>query len=249
MAPASTSTSKQYNSREHVGLLEERVTNVSSTDFPGHYPDEDHSWDLKKFKKVCKIYLYYWPFSLSLGRAQKLQVKIQKLSTRSIEFDLVGVDASIANALRRILIAEVRAFKVSTDSSASLELNPGSDSCNRICIRMEQYFRHGGRGILSPPRIDPLERRPCSARDEIEPDRPGNRQKHDRLQTSNRVHAQYRRAKRQYGSSGPLPQFGGIGEGSSVDTPGRTGRGFFCTPTGTYDPRDRPRQAASGTGD
>ena len=46
--------------------------------------------------------------SLSLGNAQKLQVKIQKLSTRSIEFDLVGVDASIANALRRILIAEVR---------------------------------------------------------------------------------------------------------------------------------------------
>jgi hypothetical protein len=46
--------------------------------------------------------------SLSLGNAQKLQVNIQKLSTRSIEFDLVGVDASIANALRRILIAEVR---------------------------------------------------------------------------------------------------------------------------------------------
>ena len=40
--------------------------------------------------------------------AQKLQVHIQKLSERSVEFDLVGVDASIANALRRILIAEVR---------------------------------------------------------------------------------------------------------------------------------------------
>jgi hypothetical protein len=46
-------------------------------------------------------------FSLSPGIAQKLRVKTQKLSTRSIEFDLVGVDASIANALRRILIAEV----------------------------------------------------------------------------------------------------------------------------------------------
>ena len=45
--------SKQFNPRVHVGLLEERVTNVSSTDFPGHYPDEDHSWDLTKFKKVC----------------------------------------------------------------------------------------------------------------------------------------------------------------------------------------------------
>lgn len=32
---------------------------------------------------------------------------MERISNRSIEFDLVGVDASIANALRRILIAEV----------------------------------------------------------------------------------------------------------------------------------------------
>ena len=38
---------------------------------------------------------------------KKLQVKVKKVSQRSIEFDLVGVDASIANAFRRILIAEV----------------------------------------------------------------------------------------------------------------------------------------------
>lgn len=30
-----------------------------------------------------------------------------KLSQRSVDFDLVGVDASIANSLRRIMIAEV----------------------------------------------------------------------------------------------------------------------------------------------
>ncbi|KAH9044336.1 DNA-directed RNA polymerase [Lactarius pseudohatsudake] len=92
MAQASTSTSK-YNPRRHVGLSEERVTDVSSTDFPGHYPGEDHSWDLKKFVK-------------------ELQVKIQKLSARSVQFDLVGVDASIANALRRILLAEVPAVAI-----------------------------------------------------------------------------------------------------------------------------------------
>lgn len=39
---------------------------------------------------------------------QTLKVKAQSLSNRSIEFDLVGVDASIANSLRRILLAEVR---------------------------------------------------------------------------------------------------------------------------------------------
>jgi len=38
---------------------------------------------------------------------QNLKVKVQRLSQRSIEFDLVGVDASIANAFRRIMIAEV----------------------------------------------------------------------------------------------------------------------------------------------
>ncbi len=44
----------------------------------------------------------------SLGNVQNLQVTIYKLSKRSIEFDLIGVNAAIANALRRILIAEVR---------------------------------------------------------------------------------------------------------------------------------------------
>jgi len=77
-----------YDPRRHVGVHAERVSDVSSTDYPGHYPGEDHTWDLRKFK-------------------EKLQVKVQRLSQRSIELDLVGVDASIANAFRRILIAEV----------------------------------------------------------------------------------------------------------------------------------------------
>lgn len=38
---------------------------------------------------------------------QNLQVKVHRLSNRSCEFDIVGVDASITNALRRILISEV----------------------------------------------------------------------------------------------------------------------------------------------
>src|SRR5882757_1543587 len=129
---ASTPQFTQYNPRFHVGLLGERVTDVSSTDFPGHYPDEDLSWDLTKFKKVCPNMFFVLTISLSLGNAQKLQVTIYKLSKRSIEFDLVGVDAPIANALRRILIAEVRVgiFKL---SGHGLRLYPGSDSRDRIC--------------------------------------------------------------------------------------------------------------------
>ncbi|KAI0933608.1 hypothetical protein AcW1_005394 [Taiwanofungus camphoratus] len=88
--PGSSSQLPQsaYNPRRHVGVHAERVSDVSSTEYPGHYPDEDHSWDLDKFR-------------------QNLRVEIKRLSQRSVEFDLVGVDASIANAFRRILIAEV----------------------------------------------------------------------------------------------------------------------------------------------
>lgn len=40
----------------------------------------------------------------------QLNIVITHLDEESIEFDLIGVDASIANALRRIFLAEVRAF-------------------------------------------------------------------------------------------------------------------------------------------
>jgi len=41
-----------FDERRLVGVKEERVTNVSSTDYPGHYAGEDHSWNLQKFNKV-----------------------------------------------------------------------------------------------------------------------------------------------------------------------------------------------------
>ncbi|KAF6746738.1 DNA-directed RNA polymerase [Ephemerocybe angulata] len=77
-----------FDDRRLVGVHAERVSAVSSTDYPGVYPGEDHSWDLEIFKK-------------------NLTVKVQRLSQHSIDFDLVGVDASIANAFRRIMLAEV----------------------------------------------------------------------------------------------------------------------------------------------
>ncbi|CAA7263088.1 unnamed protein product [Cyclocybe aegerita] len=81
-------SSQPLDPRRLVGVHAERVTDVSSRDFPGHYPGEDHSWNLQRFKK-------------------NLKVKVQRLSNYSIEFDIIGVDASIANAFRRIMIAEV----------------------------------------------------------------------------------------------------------------------------------------------
>lgn len=95
----------RYDDRRLVGVQAERVSNVSSSDFPGHYAGEDHSWNLKKFKKVrftCRALIIQL-----LSAKQNLKVKVQRLSQHSIEFDIAGVDASIANAFRRIMIAEV----------------------------------------------------------------------------------------------------------------------------------------------
>jgi DNA-directed RNA polymerase I and III subunit RPAC1 len=74
--------------KTEVGIQADRVTDVSSTDFPGHSADEDAAWALEIFKKGLKV-------------------DVVEFSPDQIEFDLVGVDASIANAIRRILIAEV----------------------------------------------------------------------------------------------------------------------------------------------
>ncbi|KAL0570574.1 DNA-directed RNA polymerase core subunit rpc40, partial [Marasmius crinis-equi] len=82
------SSSSPIDPRRLVGITAERATHVSNTDFPGHYPGEDLSWDLQKFN-------------------QNTTVRVTRLSNRQIEFDIIGVDASIANAFRRIMIAEI----------------------------------------------------------------------------------------------------------------------------------------------
>lgn len=50
--PTATYTEALGNPRRHVGIHAEHVSAVSSTEYPGHYPNEDNSWDLTKFAKV-----------------------------------------------------------------------------------------------------------------------------------------------------------------------------------------------------
>ncbi|KAL8897480.1 MAG: hypothetical protein Q9192_002556 [Flavoplaca navasiana] len=87
MAPARISQSELDN-RKIVGINAETVTNVTSTDFPGHYPGEDHEWDLEEFKNT-------------------FTVEFHKNQPFDASFSLIGIDASIANAFRRILLAEI----------------------------------------------------------------------------------------------------------------------------------------------
>ncbi|KAI3604993.1 dna-directed rna polymerases i and iii subunit rpac1 [Moniliophthora roreri] len=87
----SASSLHDITSSRLVKVTLERAKDVSSTDYPGHHADasaEEYSWDLQRFTK-------------------NLRVEVKRLSNRTTEFDLVGVDASIANAFRRILLAEV----------------------------------------------------------------------------------------------------------------------------------------------
>ena len=61
---------------------------MTSTDFPGHYPGEDHTWSLERF-------------------SQNFQVQLHRNLPLDASFSLIGLDAAIANAFRRILIAEI----------------------------------------------------------------------------------------------------------------------------------------------
>lgn len=76
-----------------VGVNAETVTNVSSTDFPGHWPGEDHSWSLPEFRKSFNITIHH-------------------TSPNESSFSLIGIDAAVANAFRRIMIAEIPSLAI-----------------------------------------------------------------------------------------------------------------------------------------
>ncbi|OTA01971.1 DNA-directed RNA polymerase, 30-40 kDa subunit [Trichoderma parareesei] len=90
MAPSrhSAPSAEEQLRRNTVGINKETVSNVSSTDFPGHFPGEDHAFSIDHFKSA---------FSVQFHRNEP----------NDASFSLVGIDASLANAFRRILIAEI----------------------------------------------------------------------------------------------------------------------------------------------
>ncbi|KAH7034831.1 DNA-directed RNA polymerases I and III 40 kDa polypeptide-like protein [Microdochium trichocladiopsis] len=87
-AKAATAAADEIPASNIVGINKETVTNTVSTDYPGHYVDEDHAWDKEHFRS-------------------NFRVQFHANDQHEAQFSLVGVDASIANAFRRILIAEI----------------------------------------------------------------------------------------------------------------------------------------------
>jgi DNA-directed RNA polymerase I and III subunit RPAC1 len=69
---------------------------VSSDEYPQYYPGgEDYAWSVEKFRR-------------------NFQVQIHKAEQFDAVFSLIGIDASIANAFRRILISEIPTLAIET---------------------------------------------------------------------------------------------------------------------------------------
>ncbi|KAK4157863.1 DNA-directed RNA polymerase [Chaetomidium leptoderma] len=86
--PHKPPTKEELERRKIVGIRDETITDVSCSDFPGHYPGEDHSWDIDAFRRG---------FSVEFHQNDRFEAS----------FSLIGCDASIANAFRRIMIADI----------------------------------------------------------------------------------------------------------------------------------------------
>ncbi|CAG5170697.1 uncharacterized protein ALTATR162_LOCUS7217 [Alternaria atra] len=84
----STPSAQELMKRKTLGVGPETVTNQQSTDFPGHWPGENHEWDLDYFK-------------------ENFNVTFHKHSPNNTEFSLTGIDTSVSNAFRRILLSEI----------------------------------------------------------------------------------------------------------------------------------------------
>lgn len=81
---------RQQQQQQRMELSTEGPVNPDTKDFCGVFAalDIDNSWDLSVFK-------------------QGFSISINKMSDEVVEFDMVGIDPPLANAFRRILIAEV----------------------------------------------------------------------------------------------------------------------------------------------
>ncbi|KAI1333174.1 DNA-directed RNA polymerase [Xylariaceae sp. FL0255] len=99
MAPSSgkraAPNEAKIDARKIVGINKETVSNTVSDDYPDNYANEEHAWDKDDFRRTFKVQFH-----------QNDQFEAQ--------FSLIGVDASIANAFRRILIAEIPTLAIET---------------------------------------------------------------------------------------------------------------------------------------
>jgi DNA-directed RNA polymerase I and III subunit RPAC1 len=81
-------TEAEAAKRRFVAFTAETIRNATSTEYPNVYPGEDHAWSVEKFRDNFKV-------------------EFHENEKYDSSFSLIGINAAIANAYRRILIAEV----------------------------------------------------------------------------------------------------------------------------------------------
>lgn len=86
-------SAEELERRNTVGINKETVTDTTSTNYPGHAPGEDAAFSMERFRAGLSVRFHQNEPTLS-------------------SFSLVGVDASLANAFRRILISEIPTLAV-----------------------------------------------------------------------------------------------------------------------------------------
>lgn len=79
--------------RKYISITEQGAENVKSTDFPGTYYGYDDTWNTKKFIKNTRLDIFH-------------------ISETEMKFDLVGIDVSLANALRRVVMSEAPSMAI-----------------------------------------------------------------------------------------------------------------------------------------
>ena len=77
------------SSRERARVTEHHIEDTSYVKYPGNYYGVDDTWKAERFKKLLRVEIHKYEFG------------------RYLEIDLFGVGPAIANAYRRIMLAEV----------------------------------------------------------------------------------------------------------------------------------------------
>ncbi|TGO50483.1 hypothetical protein BOTNAR_0391g00110 [Botryotinia narcissicola] len=125
--PPRSFSERELAARKIVGINTETVTDITSTDFPGHWPNEDHAWNKQRF-------------------AENLQVQFHQNEPLLSSFSLIGIDASVANAFRRILIAEIPTLAI---EYCFVKNNTSVIQDEVLCARLGLVpFKGGKEGLL-----------------------------------------------------------------------------------------------------
>jgi len=102
-----------YDTKNHILLGEHGIKNVQAMNCMGTFPGQSEPFSVEKFKKEVKIKI----ISCSKGDAfntdkikseeDKELLPNESRKDMDIEFDMINIDAALANAYRRILMSEV----------------------------------------------------------------------------------------------------------------------------------------------